>query len=184
MRVYLQYPWKFFPDSPCYRSIVQNPPEGITYLNTGNQEGVITKSKKFKFSHKLKINLRRMIDISRLNESIKRGSFHLRGFERVLIGTGLYLAITEGKQLEIRSRSGVALKRGLLVANQPGTIDPDYRGEVGVIVFNSTPYLNKLLIGERIAQAVLTSFDRIQWDPVGELPPTARGSDGFGSSGS
>ena len=90
----------------------------------------------------------------------EKGSIKLRAFERVLFDTGLQVADIEHKiadtmiELQVRSRSGIALKQGLIVANQPGTIDEDYRGTIGVILMNSTPFLSEIKKGERIAQIV------------------------------
>ena len=122
------------------------------------------------------------IDIGKLKTSIERGYFTLRAFERVLCGTNLFVELPLDTQLEIRTRSGLALKRGLFVANSPGTIDADYRHEVGVIIYNSTPYLNKLLLGEKIAQAVLTRFIPIKWQSVPELSEVKDRTGGFGST--
>jgi len=103
--------------------------------------------------------------------------------ERVLIGTGIFVVIPEGYQLEIRSRSGQALKKGLVVLNQPGTIDSDYRGEVGVILFNSNEHLVKVELGERIAQGILMPAFQAEFILVDELSDTERGQGGFGSTG-
>jgi len=124
----------------------------------------------------------REIPIDKLKYSMERGYITLRGFERVLVGTNLFIELPKGYQLEIRARSSIALKRGLLVANSPGTIDADYRHEVGVIIFNSTPYLNKLYIGEKIAQAVLMPYVPIEWEIVNELSVPANRTGGFGST--
>lgn len=107
----------------------------------------------------------------------------LRPLERVLIPTDLYMAIPDGYELQIRSRSGLALKKGVFCLNSPGTIDADYRGNVGVILANlsNDPFL--INPGERIAQAVLNKFEKIEWDEVTELDETERGAGGFGSTG-
>lgn len=115
---------------------------------------------------------------------IERGYIKIRPFERIMFDTGLTVAdMSENIELQVRSRSGVSLKRGLFVANQPGTIDPDYRGVVGVIIYNSTPFLNKVEKGERIAQIVASEFVRVDISSTDEISTTNRGSDGFGSTG-
>lgn len=102
---------------------------------------------------------------------------------RALVPTGLCIAVPEGFELQVRPRSGLALKHGVTVLNSPGTIDSDYRGEVQVILANlgEAPYTVER--GSRIAQAVLAPVTRLEWRPVAELPATARGAGGFGSTG-
>ena len=114
-----------------------------------------------------------------------RGYIKLRPFERVLFGTGLTLAdINTSLEIQVRPRSGVSLKRGLFVANSPGTIDADYRGACGVIIYNSTPFLNQVDKGERIAQFVPTLVARISpEEELGDITLSERGNSGFGSSG-
>ena len=104
-------------------------------------------------------------------------------FQRTLIQTDLYMAIPEGYELQIRSRSGLALKNGIFCLNSPGTIDADYRGNVGVILanFSDTPFI--INPGDRIAQAVLNKFEKIEWKEVTTLDETERGTGGFGHSG-
>ena len=103
--------------------------------------------------------------------------------QRVLIPTDLYMAIPEGYELQIRSRSGLALKSGIFCLNSPGTVDSDYRGYVGVILanFSDTPFI--INPGDRIAQAVLNKFEKIEWEEVTTLDETKRGTGGFGHSG-
>ena len=103
--------------------------------------------------------------------------------QRILIPTDLYMAIPEGYELQIRSRSGLALKSGIFCLNSPGTIDSDYRGNVGVILanFSDTPFI--INPGDRIAQAVLNKFEKIEWKEVTTLDETERGTGGFGHSG-
>lgn len=115
----------------------------------------------------------------------ERGYIKLRPFERVLFGTGLTLAdINTSLEIQVRARSGVALKRGLLVANGPGTIDADYRGACGVILYNSTPFLNQVDKGERIAQFVPAYVaERPEMFSVEDISVTDRGEAGFGSTG-
>ena len=119
----------------------------------------------------------------------EKGSIKLRAFERVLFDTGLQIADIEHKiadtmiELQVRSRSGIALKQGLIVANQPGTIDEDYRGTIGVILMNSTPFLSEIKKGERIAQIVPGYVPAYKIDFTEEVTETERGNKGFGSSG-
>ena len=119
----------------------------------------------------------------------EKGSIKLRAFERVLFDTGLQVADIEHKiadtmiELQVRSRSGIALKQGLIVANQPGTIDEDYRGTIGVILMNSTPFLSEIKKGERIAQIVPGYVPAYRIDFTEEVTETERGNKGFGSSG-
>lgn len=115
----------------------------------------------------------------------ERGYIKLRPFERVLFGTGLTLAdINTSLEIQVRPRSGVSLKRGLFVANSPGTIDADYRGVCGVIIYNSTPFLNQVDKGERIAQFVPAYVaERPEITSSKDVSSTERGEGGFGSSG-
>jgi len=104
-------------------------------------------------------------------------------YSRTLVDTGLYTEIPLGFELQIRSRSGLALKQGLIVLNSPGTIDSSYRGQVGVIIFNTTDREIVIKKGDRIAQAVLCPVYKIKWNHVTELTTTNRGTGGFGSTG-
>lgn len=106
--------------------------------------------------------------------------------KRVLIKTGLYVAIPVGYEMQIRPRSGLALKQGIMVVNSPGTIDADYRGEIGVILLNTSDEVVAFANGDRIAQAVLKEVETINWhvvEDIKDLPSTNRGEDGFGSTG-
>lgn len=106
----------------------------------------------------------------------------LKPGERTLIGCGFAIAIPEGYQMEIRTRSGKALKQGLVVLNSPGTIDSDYRGEIGAILLNTSKDEIRLRRGESIAQGVITKFDVAVFKVVDKLPDTERGEGGFGST--
>ena len=103
--------------------------------------------------------------------------------QRTLIPTDLYMAIPEGYVLQICSRSGLALKNGIFCLNAPGVVDADYRGNVGVILanFSDTPFI--INPGDRVAQAVLNKFEKIEWKEVTTLNETERGTGGFGHSG-
>jgi dUTP pyrophosphatase len=103
--------------------------------------------------------------------------------EHALVPTGLAIALPEGFEAQVRPRSGLALKHGVTVLNSPGTIDADYRGEVGVILINHGRHPFPIQRGERIAQMVIAPVSRIAWQPAGSLDDTARGAGGFGSSG-
>lgn len=102
---------------------------------------------------------------------------------RVLIHTGLKVEIPEGYELQIRPRSGLALKHGLMLPNSPGTIDSDYRGDIGVIVINLGNEPIVIEHGMRIAQAVLTQVVKIEWNVVTDVDDTTRGDGGFGHTG-
>lgn len=103
--------------------------------------------------------------------------------ERKLIPTGIAMAVPFGYELQIRPRSGLALKYGITVLNTPGTIDADYRGEIGVVLFNSSKEGYIVGPGDRIAQGVLNKFEHVEFDFVDILDETDRGSGGFGSTG-
>jgi dUTP pyrophosphatase len=103
--------------------------------------------------------------------------------QRALIKTGLFLEIPAGFECQVRPRSGLALKKGLTVLNAPGTIDADYRGEVGVILINLSEESVVIENGERIAQLVFAQFTQAQWEEVELLSETERGEGGFGSTG-
>lgn len=102
---------------------------------------------------------------------------------RVLVPTGLFFAIPEGMHIDVRPRSGLALKQGITVLNTPGLIDEDYRGELGVVLINLSPGRQTFAHGERIAQIVLTKHEIIEWDKVDVLSETVRGEGGFGHTG-
>jgi dUTP pyrophosphatase len=103
--------------------------------------------------------------------------------QRVLIPTGLAIALPAGYELQIRPRSGLALRHGIVLPNSPGTIDEDYRGEIQVIVLNTGGEPFRVERGTRIAQAVLAPVVRAAWDEVEDLDVTARNAGGFGSTG-
>ncbi|BAT19481.1 dUTP diphosphatase [Asaia bogorensis] len=107
----------------------------------------------------------------------------IRAGERALVPTGLKIGLPAGYELQIRPRSGLALKHGITLPNTPGTIDEDYRGEIGVIILNTGREDFIVTRGMRIAQAVLAPVIRLTWVEVSELDETARGTGGFGSTG-
>ena len=102
---------------------------------------------------------------------------------RAMVPTGLYVELPEGYEMQVRPRSGLAAKKGVTVLNSPGTIDPDYRGEIKVILVNLSNEEFDLVPGERIAQLVVARFERVEWDETEALSQTERGSGGFGSTG-
>ena len=111
------------------------------------------------------------------------GSLLLRPMQRALIPTGLYIEIPMCYEAQVRPRSGLAIKKGLTVINAPGTIDSDYRGEIGVPIINLSTEEVIIEPGERIAQMVIAPYDRVEFVEVEELSETERGAGGFGSTG-
>lgn len=107
----------------------------------------------------------------------------LKPMERCLVPTGLYIALPPGTEAQIRPRSGLALKKGITVLNAPGTIDADYRGEIGVILINLSQEPFEIQDGERIAQMVVARYEQLTWKEVDSLDDTERGAGGFGHSG-
>ncbi|MBQ8838796.1 MAG: dUTP diphosphatase [Bacteroidales bacterium] len=103
--------------------------------------------------------------------------------ERAMIPTGLFMALPEGTEAQVRPRSGLAAKFGISVLNAPGTIDADYRGEVKVILVNLSNESFTVNPGERIAQMVVARYEKVEWDEVEVLDDTERGAGGFGSTG-
>ena len=104
--------------------------------------------------------------------------------ERKLIKTGLYIELPEGYEAQVRPRSGLALKKGISVLNSPGTIDADYRGDIGVILINHSDKEFIVKSGDRIAQLVISKFEKVDWETSNEINSTSRGDSGFGSTGS
>ncbi len=111
------------------------------------------------------------------------GNIELKPLERKLIPTGLYIELPVGYEAQIRPRSGLAIKKGLTVLNTPGTIDADYRGEIGVILINLSNDNVIIEDGERICQMIISKHETINWDIVSEVQETKRGSGGFGHTG-
>jgi dUTP pyrophosphatase len=107
----------------------------------------------------------------------------LQPLERKLIPTGLFLEIPHGYEVQVRPRSGLAYKNGVTVLNAPGTIDADYRGEVGVLLVNLSNEPFSIVSGDRIAQLVVAKVEQIEWKPTNQLSETQRGEGGFGSTG-
>ena len=107
----------------------------------------------------------------------------LGSLDRVIVKTGLFIALPAGFEAQVRPRSGLAAKKGVTVLNAPGTIDADYRGEIGVILVNLSKEDFTIENGDRIAQMVIAKYERADWNSVSELSKTSRGSGGFGSTG-
>ena len=114
-----------------------------------------------------------------MGNSIKRPVFT----ERSLVKTGLFIELPIGYEAQVRPRSGLAYKKGITVLNAPGTIDADYRGEIGVILVNLSNEPFTIENGERIAQLVIAKHERASWETVEVLSETVRGAGGFGSTG-
>ncbi|MBR5856307.1 MAG: dUTP diphosphatase [Bacteroidales bacterium] len=113
-----------------------------------------------------------------ISEPIELGSL-----ERAMVPTGLFIELPEGYEAQIRPRSGLAAKFGITVANSPGTIDADYRGEIKVILINLSKEKFVINPGERVAQMVIAKYEKIEWREVEELGESERGAGGFGSTG-
>ncbi len=107
----------------------------------------------------------------------------LQSLQRTLVPTGLSIALPAGYEAQVRPRSGLALKHGISLVNTPGTIDADYRGEIGIILINLSQEPFTLQPGERIAQLVIARHERAEWEPTDTLDPTERGAGGFGHTG-
>jgi dUTP pyrophosphatase len=110
-------------------------------------------------------------------------SITLKPLERAIVKTGLYIALPVGFEAQVRPRSGLAAKKGITVLNSPGTVDADYRGEIGVILVNLSNYNFIINDGERIAQLIIAKHERVHWQEVDVLSNTERGAGGFGSTG-
>lgn len=107
----------------------------------------------------------------------------LKPLERAIVKTGLFIGLPQGFEAQVRPRSGLAAKKGITVLNSPGTVDADYRGEIGVILINLSNEDFVVNDGERIAQLVIAKHERISWQEVQILSETKRGTGGFGSTG-
>ena len=110
-------------------------------------------------------------------------SITLNPLERTIVGTGLFIELPIGFEAQVRPRSGLAAKKGITVLNSPGTVDADYRGEIGVILVNLSNEVFIIENGERIAQLIIAKHERAEWIVVQELSETSRGECGFGSTG-
>jgi len=110
-------------------------------------------------------------------------SILLKPFQRLVVKTGLFISLQQGYEAQIRPRSGLALKKGITVLNSPGTIDADYRGEIGVILINLSDSDFEINTGDRIAQMIIAKHETIEWEAVDKLDGSVRGDKGFGSTG-
>lgn len=134
-------------------------------------------------AHNFKKHFPRADNSGMTDEEIsKLSSLTLMPGSRALIGCGYAVAVPKGFEMQVRPRSGLALKGGITVVNTPGTIDSDYRGEIGVILINhgSKPFV--IALGDKIAQAVITSYEKTRFNRVPSLSSTERGQGGFGST--
>ena len=107
----------------------------------------------------------------------------LKPLQRILVKTGLFISLQPGYEAQVRPRSGLALKKGISILNSPGTIDADYRGEIGVILVNLSDSDFKIDSGDRIAQMVIAKQETVSWKSVDKLDDSLRGDKGFGSTG-
>ena len=110
-------------------------------------------------------------------------SILIKPFQRLVVKTGLFISLQQGYEAQIRPRSGLALKKGITVLNSPGTIDADYRGEIGVILINLSDSDFEINTGDRIAQMIIAKHETIEWEAVDKLDDSVRGDKGFGSTG-
>tara|TARA_B100000900_G_scaffold169869_1_gene144262 strand:+ start:79 stop:510 length:432 start_codon:yes stop_codon:yes gene_type:complete len=110
-------------------------------------------------------------------------SIVIKPFQRLVVKTGLFISLQQGYEAQIRPRSGLALKKGITVLNSPGTIDADYRGEIGVILINLSDSDFEINTGDRIAQMIIAKHETIEWEAVDKLDDSVRGDKGFGSTG-
>ena len=107
----------------------------------------------------------------------------LKPLERAIVATGLYLSLPKGYEAQVRPRSGLAIKKGITVLNSPGTIDSDYRGEIGVILINLSNEVFTVKNGDRVAQLIIAKHTSVVWEEAEQLKDSSRGSGGFGSTG-
>ena len=110
-------------------------------------------------------------------------SIVLKPSQRLVVKTGLFISLQPGYEAQIRPRSGLALKKGITVINSPGTIDADYRGEIGVILINLSDSDFEINTGDRIAQMIMAKHEKVEWEAVDKLDDSVRGDKGFGSTG-
>lgn len=111
------------------------------------------------------------------------GEVVIKPLKRVLVGTGLHVELPPGYEAQVRPRSGLALRYGVTILNTPGTIDADYRGQIQILLYNSSDQDFTVRSGDRIAQLVVSPYTRVAWRPVQELGRTQRNQGGYGSTG-
>jgi dUTP pyrophosphatase len=114
---------------------------------------------------------------------LPEGPIRLASFERIAVPTGLFVAIPEGFEMQVRSRSGLSFKSGVIAVNSPGTIDADYRGEIKILLANISNEPYEIHDGDRIAQLIIARHEKAEWIEVEALDETARGAGGFGHTG-
>jgi len=112
-----------------------------------------------------------------------KNNINLKPLERTIVTTGLYLSLPKGYEAQVRPRSGLAIKKGITVLNSPGTIDSDYRGEIGVILINLSNEVFTIKNGDRVAQLIIAKHTSVIWEEAEQLEDSSRGSGGFGSTG-
>ena len=112
-----------------------------------------------------------------------KNNINLKPLDRTIVTTGLYLSLPKGYEAQVRPRSGLAIKKGITVLNSPGTIDSDYRGEIGVILINLSNEVFTIKNGERVAQLIIAKHTSVVWEEAEQLKDSSRGSGGFGSTG-
>ena len=112
-----------------------------------------------------------------------KNNITLKPLERTIVATGLYLSLPKGLEAQVRPRSGLAIKKGITVLNSPGTIDSDYRGEIGVILINLSNEVFTVKNGDRIAQLIIAKHTSVVWEEAEQLEDSSRGFAGFGSTG-
>ena len=112
-----------------------------------------------------------------------KNNINLKPLERTIVTTGLYLSLPKGYEAQVRPRSGLAIKKGITVLNSPGTIDSDYRGEIGVILINLSTEVFTIKNGDRVAQLIVAKHTSVAWEEAEQLEDSSRGSGGFGSTG-
>lgn len=118
-----------------------------------------------------------------IHANLPEGGLTVRPMERVLVPTGLYMQLPQGYECQIRPRSGLALKHGITILNSPGTVDADYRGEIGIILINLGTEDFTINNGDRIAQMVIKEYTKVEWEPVQRIDETKREDGGFGHTG-
>jgi dUTP pyrophosphatase len=158
------------------------------YLPVGRQVGAKKQSNKMKINiiNKSQHDLPNYETIASAGMDLRANlleSVSLKPLERTIIKTGLFIELPIGFEAQVRPRSGLAAKKGITVLNSPGTVDADYRGEIGVILVNLSNETFVIENGERIAQLIIAKHERAEWIEVAELSETSRGEGGFGSTG-
>jgi dUTP pyrophosphatase len=160
----------------------------LTITRTDSSRAVPTKNEKMKINiiNKSQHDLPNYETIASAGMDLRANlseSITLNPLERTIVKTGLFIELPIGFEAQVRPRSGLAAKKGITVLNSPGTVDADYRGEIGVILVNLSNEVFIIENGERIAQLIIAKHERAEWIEVQELSETSRGEGGFGSTG-